>query len=96
MDLAAGLIKLNRVIKSKNDLIKKLKTMPDNQVIKDTIEEHKKTIIYLKKELKFDEIFEVAGIQEPDFSNCPVCKAREKEKEEKKKFKKGKRNEKTS
>jgi hypothetical protein len=59
MDLAAGILKLERIIRAKKALVKKLEITPDDQVIKDTLKQHKETIAYLKNALDFDNRFEV-------------------------------------
>ena len=61
MDVSAGVLKLDRVIKSKRSLEIKLEKDKDNKVIKDTIEKYKETISFIKKALKFNERFEVAS-----------------------------------
>ena len=75
MDLQSGVAKLARIIKARKALNEKLKSNPDNKIINDTIAEHTRTIEYIKKTLKFDEVFEI-----PKACTCPVedaCKAGE-------------------
>ena len=61
MDLTAGVTKLERIIKAKNALLAKLKDLPDSKTILTTIQEHKKTIKFIKEKLNFNKRFEIEG-----------------------------------
>lgn len=61
MDIGSGVLKLNRIIKAKRGLEKKLEELDiPNPVISETIASHNKTIAYIKNELNFNDRFDVA------------------------------------
>lgn len=68
MNVSGGVIKLERLISSKRALEKKLESHNDDSgMIKKTIKKLEDDIAYIKKEINFDERFEVGKI-----CTCPV------------------------
>ena len=59
MDLASGILKLERLIKSRKSLEEKLKGDSGNVVIQGIIKKHQDDIDYIKNNLNFDARFEV-------------------------------------